>query len=304
LRFNTDLTEYLTAHTEPIYALEQHGNHTFYSGGGDGHLLYWDLNNTSQAHTIAKTSDSIYLIKYLGDDRLILGTNSGDIYLIDRQKKQILAENNLGQTIFDCAIIRPQKRAFVTLANGHLSSISLESLEVLQSKKIADDHLRCITSNSDSSRYAIGASDGSITLVDTDGNVILRQQNAHSDSVFSIYFDGFHRLLSGGKDAYLKSWLINERALSEENAVPAHLFTINNIVEGPFNGLVTTASRDKSIRIWDVQTLLLQKALDRSKHPEASTHSVNRLLYLNKGCLISAGDDRVIRIFKISGSDD
>jgi WD40 repeat protein len=75
---------------------------------------------------------------------------------------------------------------------------------------------------------------------------------------------------------------------------------VNHLSLSPNKKLLASASRDKTIKIWDAESLELLKVLDRTKYPTSHTHSVNRLLWLNDDTLISTGDDRKVICWKIS----
>ena len=56
---------------------------------------------------------------------------------------------------------------------------------------------------------------------------------------------------------------------------------------------------DKSIKVWEAETLQLLKVIDRARHAGHGT-SVNKLLWLADGrALISASDDRTLSVWAI-----
>jgi WD40 repeat protein len=105
-------------------------------------------------------------------------------------------------------------------------------------------------------------------------------------------------MISGGKDGHLRLWHSNDSRLLME--IPAHNFGIYDLVISPDKSLLASASRDKSVKIWDLNDLSPLDKIARPKY-EAHTHSVNTLLWNdNPELLISAGDDRKIKCWKIS----
>ena len=62
-----------------------------------------------------------------------------------------------------------------------------------------------------------------------------------------------------------------------------------------------SASRDKSIKIWDPRNFKLLKVIDASKKGmNAHINSVNKLLWLSyNNYLVSASDDRSIMVWEI-----
>jgi len=78
---------------------------------------------------------------------------------------------------------------------------------------------------------------------------------------------------------------------------PAHWFTINHIAWSPNGRYFATASRDKTVKIWDSATFRLCRVFDPVRNG-GHISSVNRLLWLPEA-LISASDDRTIKIWKL-----
>jgi len=83
------------------------------------------------------------------------------------------------------------------------------------------------------------------------------------------------------------------------NCIPAHNYAIYSIVFSPNKKYFATASRDKTIKIWNAEILELLVRIDK-KNFDGHTHSVNKLLWSDyKNYLISAGDDRAIMVWEI-----
>jgi WD40 repeat protein len=105
-------------------------------------------------------------------------------------------------------------------------------------------------------------------------------------------------LFSGGRDALLKVWKLDQTPILLET-INAHWFTINDLQISPNGNFLISASRDKTIKIWDIKTLELLKVLDRFKNIGGHTHSVNRLLWLDNETFVSGGDDKKICVWKM-----
>ena len=106
-------------------------------------------------------------------------------------------------------------------------------------------------------------------------------------------------LITGGKDAMLKVWNtdVNYQHLL---TIPAHNWALYSIIFSSDNQYMITASRDKTIKIWDANTLDLLERIDYKSH-KAHTHSINCLYWpQGKDYFISGGDDKKIMAWKIS----
>lgn len=300
MRFNIDLSHYLAAHSAAIYAVERQNHQVFYTGGEDGNILMWDLNKPGEARAIAKTQASVYVLQLIKPHLLFVGTNNGECYLLNTQSKKVVAEQNFGGTVFAVQYLEETQELLIALADGYVARASSSTLTVLSKALVANGHIRAMARIPSTDQFVLGSSDGCLYRINTDLKVLASQESAHKDSVFSLHFLNKTQLISGGKDAYLKQWNLDATTFIEENGVPAHMFTVNDIIAGPGEGEITTASRDKSIKVWEASTLLLKKVIDRSKTARASSHSVNRLTYLSLNQLIAVGDDRIVRIYKMS----
>ena len=177
-----------------------------------------------------------------------------------------------------------------------MSAKSLRSLDICVAKR----------------EIAIGGSDGNVYFLDLDTfDVKQTIKTAHTNSVFSVRYtpDGKH-LVTGGRDAFLKLWPLDSPPDSLGTSpyfslfeAPAHLFTVNSIAFHPLNPILfATASRDRTIKIWEIQdtTLFLRKVVDTIRYG-CHIRSVNSLFWSTfNDYLVSVSDDRSVIVWKIS----
>jgi WD40 repeat protein len=101
-------------------------------------------------------------------------------------------------------------------------------------------------------------------------------------------------LLSGGKDGHLRGWSINSTP-REVLASAAHRSALYRIGARADGSLLATVGRDKAVKVWDGRDL---GPIARHEGRAAGhTHSVNGLVWMDEH-LVTAGDDRVLRVFK------
>ena len=121
---------------------------------------------------------------------------------------------------------------------------------------------------------------------------------AHKDGVNCLAFfpEKNKILISGGKDGYLRVWNLNTNALVLE--IPAHNFGIYKIEFFNNGKHFCTASRDKSIKIWDTNDCSVISKLERKQG--GHSHAVNDICKLDEHTLCSVGDDKRIIIWDVS----
>lgn len=288
----------LTGHTGAIYSLAGVGN-TVYSTGGDGQVVKWNLDEPGDGTLIARMGKQIFSMALLPTkDTLLLGQMHGGIHVLDldtRLEKHHLALHTNG--VFD---ILPYHNHYLAAAgDGTLSLWRADDHALGKKVALADESLRALAIHPNAQQLAVGSSDNGIYLLSLPELTIQRKLEGHSNSVFTVCYspDGRY-LLSGSRDAHLMVWDIAE-SYKPMHRIPAHLFTINHIVYSPDGSLFATAGRDKDVKIWDARTYKLLKVLDRHKY-DGHINSVNRLWW-GDSFLASAGDDRKIKLWNVSG---
>jgi len=297
---HTNLILTLSGHISSIYGLaNKKGSPYFFSAGGDGWIVQWqkDAQNTDGL-LLAKVDGKIFSIFYISDNELLVaGDFDGHVYWLDTKTNTILKRVafHKGSVFGFCQV--GDKHIFSISGDGYLCKWDINTYQPLESIKISSQGLRSILYHQDSNCIYVGSSDNNIYKINANDlkveNIILK---AHQNSVFSLAVLPHDILLSGGRDAHLKSWALPN--MHPEQDFAAHMYTINGIVSIPELSLVATASRDKCIRIWDAVTFELYKSIDIQK--DGHINSVNHLIWLpDQSTLVSASDDKTIRLWKV-----
>ncbi|MEZ4885990.1 MAG: WD40 repeat domain-containing protein [Chitinophagales bacterium] len=294
----------LTGHKGGVYALEQAAeDHCFYSADGAGWVAKWNLKNTDTAHLIAKVPSNIFALCLVKDqDLLAVGSLQGILYFIDLQKNEVLTPPlQFPKTIY--ALQQWKHYLLIGTGDGKLSIFNLQNQKIERTLPIAAKSIRQIKIHPHENIAAIASSDHCIYLLDLEKISVSSELHYHKNSVFCLQFlQNGNQLFAGSRDAHLSVWeKINEN-YSLQHTIPAHLFTINDIAVSPNQRWIASASRDKSIKIWDVQSLKLLKVIDRMKpNLDAHQHSVNTLLWSPfNDYLLSGSDDKSIKIWQVS----
>ena len=291
----------LKGHIGSIYSLTSDDDQYFYSVGGDGWVVQWDLSGSkTDGLLIAETDAKLFSVLLLKDKNILLaGDMNGFLYWLDLSKRTIIAKVKGHQSsIFDIYKISDQE--LVTISkDGYLCIWDIEKQHPKHSFKINYKGLRCIEPDTERNVLYLGGSDKHIYTFSLRDNTTSRWiENAHENSVFTILKLNSNILITGGRDAHMKEWDISQTPRLIQS-LPAHWYTINSIVYMPNLNLIASGSRDKTVRLWDDDTLQSIQKIDVQKG--GHINSVNKLLWSQKyRILISASDDRTIRMWKMN----
>jgi WD repeat-containing protein 61 len=292
-----------STHAGPVYALTgSDDNQFFFSGSGDGTVVKWMIDSLDKPVATARIDGQIFSLLYLGDkEHLVVGTMSGTMHVIDLNfKKEIHCITFHQESVFD--IKRYGNKIFAVSKDGSISIWSTEDYSLDKVITISTSSLRMIDFNDTKEEAAIASSDNNIYLLDLRSGKISSVLAGPSNSVFSVAFDKLHdKLLAGSRDAMLYQY---DLGTLNFNKINAHLYTINHIQILGKGDCFVTASRDKTIRLWNSDTLELLKVIDKEKY-NGHVNSVNRLLWLpTSNYLVSGGDDRTVIVWEIEIMND
>lgn len=285
-------------HRDAVYALTQAAEpHRFFSAGSDGMVIGWDLTRPDQGTLVARIPASVYAMERETSTGLLwVGQNYDGIHRIDPEARQERDSLRLTSSpIFDICFF--EETAFVAQGDGVVTVIDRPSFQVRKHLRASEASARSISVNPRTREMAVGYSDNSIKIFDADSLALKFVIAAHTHSVFTVRYDPTgERLLSGGRDAHLKTWNVSDPYVPGQDVV-AHMFAINHVSFSPDSRWIVTASMDKTLKLWDAGTLKLLKVVDWARFSGHRT-SINRTLWTG-GALISASDDRLISVWKV-----
>ncbi len=137
-----------SGHRDCVYALQPstESKH-FFSAGGDGLVVKWDLTRPDWGEVIAQIPASIYSLAYdSAKGYLWLGQNYEGIQVIDPQNKQIVHSAQLtSAALFDIQLFENQ--AYVALSDGVVLVIERNQFAVRKHLKASTQSARCIAVN-------------------------------------------------------------------------------------------------------------------------------------------------------------
>ncbi len=293
---NVEPIEKLSGHKGAVYSIVASQNkNSFYSAGGNGMLLKWDLKNTFSAKLLAQIPSNIFTILPLEDRGILLaGSLQGILYCFDLKQNRLFKELHFGKTVFDVKLYKD--KIAVIDGTGKLTSISLDDFSFIKQIKLSAKSIRSIHFIKKSGGIVLGSSDSQIYVLNNFSPPATKLKH-HSGSVFSSIFLNEQTIIAGSMDAQMSVWKLDKEWVLYKS-ISAHLSTINSISLNPNKQIFATGSRDKSIKIWDAQSFELLKVINAEKYA-SPTASVNKVLWLNEKTLISGGDDRAIMLWNV-----
>ena len=312
----------LTGHQAAVFAVgEGRTPQHIISGAGEGWLVEWDLATPDVGRLLAKVERNIFSLQYLKhQNRIVVGDMDGGVRFVnlDNPEKTLNIKHH-SKGCFDIQLLNNQ--LFTIGGEGNITRWSVDESRSLESLQLSAKSLRALDICVEKREIAVGASDGNVYFLDLDTFELKKTlKTAHTNSVFAVRYtpDGQY-LLTGGRDAFLKLWQLDSPENTPAFAVPAHLFTLNSIAFHPTKPTIfATASRDKTIKIWETQisdskfqipnfklnevqtsNFKLLKVIDTSRSG-CHIRSVNRLFWSPfEDYLISVSDDRSLMVWEI-----
>ncbi|TNF46298.1 MAG: hypothetical protein EP305_11560 [Bacteroidetes bacterium] len=267
-----------------------------YSVAADAFSARWDLEKGTQDQFTIRLSEAAYAVKTdPTNSHLFVGLKGGSIHVIDLLHKKELRHFVQHRSAIFCLQINSQKgHWYSTDADGNLGVWTLKEHELLLFLPLNSGKIRRIAVSSDGERIALACQDGTIRVLDTTYFNEIRSLNAHEGGSTSVSFIGDDRLITGGKDALLKSWDLENDTLLK--SIPAHNYVIYDILKLN-DELWATCSRDKTIKIWDSG---FEKVIQRIELKSGGhRHSVNALTFISSNEFASCSDDGKIIVWML-----
>ena len=275
-------------HRGAIYKLFFQPDSVFlFSVGGDGWIVRWDPQNSTEGILVAKDEDSILTAAFADKERLLAGTLQGNVLDIPMADTANLPRKWKAHKKGVFAIQMRQNVFYTGGGDGVITQWQSADMVKAHSVQLSNSSVRSILVDEEKSIIWTGTSSGNLILMDMETLSIAQTiPAAHERSVFSLArSDRF--IISGGMDAQIRIW--DRETGSMLHAISAHWFTVNDFLVDDERSLLISASRDKTCRIWSLENFSLMATI------RVHTHSVNALCWgPGKETFFSAGDDRTI----------
>ena len=173
---------------------------------------------------------------------------------------------------------------------------SVPSFELLFQTKIGEGKNRKLAYSESRKELAVASADGFVKVLNTTDWLTKYTVTGLESGVNSLCYVN-HKLIIGTKNAHLHEFDLKTQVKAE--GIAAHKWAVYDIVYNEELNLFATASRDKTVKIWNPNTMEVLKRFEGFKD-KGHTHSVNAALWSTfNNLLITAGDDKTIKVWQI-----
>ncbi len=287
-----------TGHGAAIYKLGYIAKqHRFFSCSGDGTICSWNPYEALMEGAILKSNKPLYAF-HLNENYLVAGSYAGILHVADlEQGKEIKALQAHHGPVFSL-LYEPMHKLWLSGGGDGLICVFSDRFELIRKISVGQGKVRSIRVNREASSILVACGDGRVQRFTLPGFELLQQKAANELSCNSVLFyqSDENIFLSGGRDAHLMMHAWDKPEAIKK--IPAHNYAIYDMLSAPEANILITASRDKSIKVWNLNDLSFRMKLDES----AGGHkrSVNTLAWIEPGrSFISGGDDREIILWSL-----
>ncbi|MBW4524765.1 MAG: caspase family protein [Phormidium tanganyikae FI6-MK23] len=298
------------------------------SSSRDGTVKLWQLDQMKEAQTFRGHKGWVNRVNFGQSDRQILsGGEDGTVKFWQVGQSDALKSFEVHQARVNSVMMAPNGRSFLT------SGDKVVKLWTLNGKEIAafEGHREQVNTASyspDGRRIATGSIDKTIRLWNLEG-VLLETIQGHTAAVMHLSFSpAGTQLLSASADKTARIWQVNPQARSSTGlstmsansdgsviaiaapdntiqlqhnkdflSLKGHTAPITQIQISPDNSLLISASTDKTIRLWNIETgELIRTIAGHNDRVTALSFNPDRQSFA------SASADRTIKIWAIEGN--
>ncbi len=291
---NVELISEYQGHEAPIYKLGRVED-LLYSASSDRMLGAWGLSTNKPAPFSVKAEAGIYTFYHNGRV-LYLGCSSGHMHVIDTQEKVELKNLKLHKKGVYSVLEIPEHNLLVTGGgDGFVQFLKLDNYSLVRGFKLSDFKIRCLVKSKDGEKVLVSGGDGEVREIEL---TYFNEVNRFSASEKSVNVVGYHPtkplVYTAGADGFVKFWKDGKNILE----LPIHNMSVYGLSFNSTGEIAVSVSRDKSIKIWSAADFQLLEKIER-RNLKGHSHSVNTFCWVGENEFCTAGDDRIIKRWKV-----
>lgn len=289
----------LNGHTGAVYAVTPtDAPGQVFTAGSDGIIARWDIRGGVSPGALARVPGPVFsLYFHARTHTLWVGREDGGLHVIDtlnRTERKLFKNHEKG--VF--SIVASGDVVYSTGGDGTVALMDVNTLATLRVAKLSGQKLRGLCTDAQAGRVYTASADGMLREFSADLQTLYREWHAHADAANAVALLPGGKLVSGGRDARLKIW--NPADVPEpEQSIDAHNYAVYRIRVFAEQGVFMTASRDKTLKIWDLDT---RTVLSRISRVTLGGHrnSVNDFVFFAEtGELVSVSDDGAVMVWMV-----
>lgn len=287
----------ISGHSAGIYSLAFDGEF-LYSASADNYIARWNIENGLQDRFAIRFDSPVYSISLLKKNHfLVAALSNGNMHVFDlKERKEIKFFTQHKVAIFATQENKEKNQLYVGDAEGNLSIWDTLTFELLIYLPLDCGKIRRISVGPSGGVFAVCGQDGTLRIFDTIYFNELHSIKSHEGGTTAAMFhpDQKELIFTGGKDAFLRLW--NYKTGEMLKSIPAHNFVIYDLIALNEGKTLITSSRDKTIKVFDLESLSFLQRLDFKEG--GHRHSVNCLLKISEKSFASASDDKRMIIWE------
>jgi WD40 repeat protein len=285
------------------------------SASRDGTVKIWDLGNGREIRTYRGQKEPVRALAWSPDGKTIASAGGNEIHLWDPEDGKLKKALKGHTGAVNSVAFRNDSKALASGSDDRSIRIwdvekGTETQMVNQGAQIAV--IYCVTYSQNGKLIASVNGDGQLHVWKPDGpQKLVLGSNAHPGGAYQVVFGPDARTLytcGGDKVARQHGGTgpdgenIPGTGVRQKNfdaAGGGHAETVTALALSPDGKTLVTGSRDKSIRVWDLNTTKVIRTL------QGHTDEITSLAFNKDGTMLaSASKDQNVRVWNLSSADE